>query len=85
MLTGNEIVGMYKEAEFYDKRRERLNKAVSSFVDKTRFLWKRGEALDGDETETISKLVLLELDKANGNLSNEEIESREKELREVRI
>jgi|GEM_PF-3763751 len=38
------------------------------------------EALDGDETEKLGKLLTLELDKRQGNLTYEEYEKRRKKI-----
>ncbi|OQA95291.1 MAG: hypothetical protein BWY23_02472 [Spirochaetes bacterium ADurb.Bin218] len=38
------------------------------------------EALDGDETEKLGKLLTLELDKRQGNLTYEEYEERRKKI-----
>lgn len=84
MLTGNEIVAMYEEAEFYDKRRERLNRAIDSFVKRISFLWK-AEPFEFDEAENISKAILLALNERNGNINNEEADKIRAELNEARI
>ncbi len=38
------------------------------------------EALDGDETEKLGRLLTLELDKRQGNLTYEEYEERRKKI-----
>jgi len=46
--------------------RRNIDKEVEDFIKSISDLWV-DEALDGDETEEISKKVLFELDELNGN------------------
>ena len=47
-------------------KKQDITKQINKFVKSITFLWEE-EALDGDETEEIGKLVTLELDIQNGN------------------
>ena len=46
--------------------RRNIDKEIEVFVTSIQDMWEE-EALDGDETEEIAKLVLAELDHRNGN------------------
>ncbi|MFH1227291.1 MAG: hypothetical protein V1701_05235 [Planctomycetota bacterium] len=56
-----------------DDRENKLKGKIEKFVKSISFLWKN-EALDGDETEEISKKILAELDLVNGNITKQEYE-----------
>lgn len=69
---------LFRESVIGDAKCERsyIQKVISEAAEKiTDFVI---EALDGDETEKLGKLLTLELDKHQGNLTHEEYEERRK-------